>query len=68
MATETKRQQAIRSGVANAHQSVTDNDMTREDAMRLLSDFVQDGLSSAGIKNDIPTKADMRLARILASF
>ena len=60
---ETKRQAAIRSGVRNAAQTVYDKDMSREMAFALLSEYVQDGLNSAGFRNDIPTVRDMDFAR-----
>jgi len=59
---ETKRQQAIRSGVRNAAQTVTDKDISREMAYYLLAEFVQDGLNAAKLA-DRPTDADMAFAR-----
>lgn len=61
---ETKRQQAIRSGVRNAAQTVADKDMSGEMAYHLLAEFVQDGLNAAKL-DDRPTDADMAFARIV---
>ena len=57
------RQEAIRSGVANAMDTVfTDKAMDAEAAFKMLEDFVSDGLSCAGL-SDIVTPEDIAFAK-----
>lgn len=59
------RKQAIMSGVSNAVDTViVDRAMTRDEAYRLLKDFISDSLTSAGLSDDI-SAADMNYARML---